>query len=101
VSEGSSYIWVSTVFSVANNLFCSSKFSEGLRSHFLELYFYDIDLCANKKKLQEIFLIFYELNHYLHQYYALCGQCHKLNTHSGDHVCCPYVLTQELPDRFW
>jgi len=50
VSEGSSYIWISTVFSVANNLFCLSKVSEGLRSHVLELYFYDIDLCASKKK---------------------------------------------------
>ena len=51
MSEGSSYVSVNTVFSVANNLFCSSKVSEGLKSHFLELYFYDIDLCASKKKL--------------------------------------------------
>lgn len=37
----------------------------------------------------------------MHRYYALCEQCHKANTYSGYHVCCPYALTQELPDRFW
>jgi hypothetical protein len=42
VSDGVAYIWVKTVFPVANNWFCSSIISGGLRlSHSLELYFYD------------------------------------------------------------